>query len=614
MVAQLQESGSLLLAVLLALTALVTPAADQAQAQLQTTPDEPMRTFRDASSQPFEAGADGYHIHRAPGRTEPPILQLDLTAGLVGTPDANGRGLTSTALDGPTLRYDHMHAWDAGGAYPLMVDRLIHLEQKVTAPVGAAEASDVLLEFAGVAAPKGASIYVSTAGHDATGNGSIGNPFRTIGHALTIAAPGDEIVLRGASALANNRYAENVRIREPNITLRSQTGEWAIIECAIAEEAPDICVRFDVDSSGGRLQRLEVIGGYRYGIKFETRWDWGDPDNRGGASNILIEDVKVHDTGNAAIKITPGCDDITIHRAELYNTGLNVDLGSAEGIDNVNGDRMTVQDSYIHDTGDTGLYFKGGATDCVVERTRIERTGFAGLLVGFDTSPEWFDLTANPGYYESIRGVVRNNIISDTPYAGIGLYAAKDAKIWNNTLINTAQTGHSPIYFGITYQDWAEEAGRPPSVNPLIQNNLVYQGSGLPTECVFIRYTVDLGGLAALSGMPTMDYNLYFHAGGRCAFTDRRPTSYLDEGTFAQWQTHIGGEAHSLTADPLLATDGHLLANSPAIDAGTCVGAPAADFDRNTRPQGASCDIGADEFVVDKTHKIFLPQVSKNAS
>ncbi len=457
------------------------------------------------------------------------------------------------------------------------------------------------------AVSQGAIIYVSTTGNDSSGNGTIGNPFRTIGHALEIAVAGDEIVLRGAPVLTNNVYTESIRIQQSNTTIRSQTGEWAVIQCPTSDENIAQCVRFDVDSDGSRLQRIEVIGGYYYGIKLETKWDWGGPD-RSGASNILLEDVRVHDTGRDAVKITPGCDDVTIRHAEIFNTGIR-DNTNAEGIDNVNSDRMIVQDNYLHDIATNGIYFKGGSTDSIVERNRIERIGGAGILVGFDTSPEYFDLTVNPEYYESIRGVVRNNIIRDTQGAGIGLYAAKDAQIWNNTLIDTAQTYHSPIYFGITYQDWDPHAGRPPSINPIIRNNLVYQSSGLPTECVYVRYSSDLGGLSALSGMPDMDYNLYFHAGDSCRFTDRRPTSPLDSGTFSQWQTHIGGESHSRTSAPQLTGDGHLLAGSPAVDAGVCTGAPTDDFDGNQRPQGPACDIGADEFTsgIVFDHFLYLP-------
>ncbi len=451
------------------------------------------------------------------------------------------------------------------------------------------------------AAALGNVIYVSTAGSNSTGDGSISNPFQTIGHAITTATAGDEIVLRGSPAVADNRYEESIRIEIPNITVRSQDGEWAVIECPINNESITECIRLDVDSSGSKIRNLEVIGGYYYGIKLETRWDWGDPSNRGGASNILIEGVVIHNTGRDAIKITPGCDDVTIRRVEIYNTGVR-DNSNAEGIDNVNGDRMIVQDSYLHDIATTGIYFKGGAMDGIVERNRIERTGEAGILIGFDTSPEYFDLTVNPSYYENIRGIVRNNIISDTPYSGIGLYAAQNAQILNNTIINTAQVGHSPIYFGITYQDWDPAARRPSSVNPIIQNNLISQPAGQVSECIFIRYSEDLGGLSALSGMPTMDYNVLYRAGSDCLFTDRRPGSTLEAGTFSQWQAHITGDTHSITNDPQVQTDGSLLSASPAIDNGNNVNCPVTDQRGAGRPHDgngdstATCDIGAYEF------------------
>ena len=43
--------------------------------------------------------------------------------------------------------------------------------------------------------------------------------------------------------------------------------------------------------------------------------------------------------------------------------------------------------------------------------------------------------------------------------------------------------------------------------------------------------------------------------------------------------------------------DVHLLPTSPLIDAGTCAGAPAVDFEEGPRPEtpGGDCDIGADE-------------------
>jgi hypothetical protein len=49
----------------------------------------------------------------------------------------------------------------------------------------------------------------------------------------------------------------------------------------------------------------------------------------------------------------------------IYPTGTPVDDMNAEGIDNVNGSRMLVEDNWIHDIATNGLYFKGGAADVV---------------------------------------------------------------------------------------------------------------------------------------------------------------------------------------------------------------------------------------------------------
>jgi hypothetical protein len=58
----------------------------------------------------------------------------------------------------------------------------------------------------------------------------------------------------------------------------------------------------------------------------------------------------------------------------------------------------------------------------------------------------------------------------------------------------------------------------------------------------------------------------------------------------------VGG---NISADPLFvgSRDEHLLPGSPAIDTGTCVGAPVTDFDGDPRPSGTGCDMGADEVV-----------------
>jgi len=403
-------------------------------------------------------------------------------------------------------------------------------------------------------------IYVSPNGNDAVATGSIDAPFKSINAALATAQPGDTVVLRGGTY----REGVNVRIRIPNITIRSARGEWAVIDLSTYDSGADedSGVYFDVDSSGGKLQSVEVQSGF-YAVCLETKWDWGDPADRTGASDIIIEDCILHDSRYDVIKIKPNCDNVTIHYNEIYNSGQAFACrpkngeDNAEGIDNVNGDNMVVQNNYIHDICSNAIYAKGGATDVLIEKNHIERAYGGGILVGFDTSPEFFDITVNPQYYENIRCVVRNNLIIDTGWEGIGLYGSKDAEIYNNTLVNVANSGqyHSAIYFGLTYQDWEDYAGRPANVNPNIHHNIVCQSSGIVRPMVEIRYANELGGLSALDGNPVMSDNCYYISGKNAIFSDGRPDSLLENAGLSAWQSHISGDSGSLEVDPALGDD-----------------------------------------------------------
>lgn len=469
-----------------------------------------------------------------------------------------------------------------------------------------------LFILAGANSAGAVSIFVATNGSDAAGTGTSRRPFRTVIRAVAQAAPGDVVEIRGGTY----REAEEVRIRRPEITLRAHAGERVILAAPVNDEDRySSCLQIDPDADGTILSGLEITGGYYYGIMLQTKWDWGDPADNRGACRVLIQDCVIHHTGRDGIKITPNCDDITIRRCRIYRTGIgpaNIAAENAEGIDCVNGDRVRVQDCVIHDIFSTGVYLKGGATDGIVERTRVRRCGGAGILLGFDTSPEYFDVRRNPRYYENIRGTVRNCLVRDTGWEGIGMYAASNPVVCNNTLINVCTGGiHAALYFGLSYQDWEPQAGRPPSVKPRVLNNLVVQPAGFADEMVEIRYQDDLGGMSALSGPPGLDYNGYFIGGGGVArFTDRRPGSELERGTLTQWRAASGSDRHSRTANPLLAGGGdanaRLLAASPYINRGANAGwmADGVDLMRKPRIIGGIVDVGANEYVAATTRVV----------
>lgn len=68
-----------------------------------------------------------------------------------------------------------------------------------------------------------ATYYVAGTGNDATGTGSTGNPWRSLGKAHTSANAGDTIIVR------NGTYEEQLTISKANMTWRADTGHTPVV-------------------------------------------------------------------------------------------------------------------------------------------------------------------------------------------------------------------------------------------------------------------------------------------------------------------------------------------------------------------------------------------------
>ena len=434
------------------------------------------------------------------------------------------------------------------------------------------------------------TIIVSTTGNNTSGTGSLNNPYATLQHALLQSVAGDTIYLRGGTY-----PSDEIRIETDHLVISSYPGEWATIEAPIDVEDITSCLWYhEPQTRGGTLKNLEIKGGYYYGIKLESDWNWGYPVNeRSGVSGLTIHGCRIHDTGRDCIKITPACDDITIESCEIFNSGIgaaNAGDPNAEGIDCVNGDRLTVRFCYIHDISTTGVYAKGGAKDCLIESNLVKNCGENGILLGFYTDEEWFDPENNPELYENINGTVCNNYVIRTGYDGIGLYAALNPKVYNNTVIDAARIDHAALFFNTGYI-WLEATQgmyAPPTRNPLVVNNIFSVSSDAPGKVAQIRYyEEDLN--SNMVGDKTIDRNLYYREGG-ANFDDGVDWQAL---SFDQWKMSTGLDESSLEANPVLDGNFHLAAGSPCIDQARLDPTPVYDYDGYERTE--PFDIGADE-------------------
>jgi len=436
-----------------------------------------------------------------------------------------------------------------------------------------------------------ADLYVSNAGDDWS-SGSVDAPFLTIRRALDAAQPGDTITLR------NGIYDGGFTIDKNNLTIRSAPGEWAVIESPLTlldDGRANSVIRYNFDVTAGKLENLEIAGGYYYGVMM---WDWWDSDfsagsHHFGASGITLDGVKVHDTGADAIKITPGADNIAILNSEVYHSGRRT-ATSSDGIDNNNGDNMVVRNTYVHDVPGIGILTSGGTANSVIEQNLVKNTGGAGIVAGYYSELEWLEPAQNPGHYAAINPIVRNNIVVDAAHAGVGIYGADGAKVYNNTLVNDAAIAQASIQFG-GYEMWVSNTAPSyehiASRDPVVMNNLVVTNSDNLARMVDIRE-------GSITGQLTLDYNQYYHIGnpGGSLFIDRNLTGdSTPEQSFSAWKANYGYDRHSIVADPKLSTDWHLTSLSPAIGQAFPLVGLLQDYDGNTREDGQP-DIGADEF------------------
>jgi len=449
------------------------------------------------------------------------------------------------------------------------------------------------------------------------GDGTKNAPFGTIDKALAIAQPYDIITLREGTYKAPF-YPNDDYINIPHLTIQGYEGEHAHIESPYGS-GKKIALWIGAKAEYFTLKNLEISGGDVYTIKLDTYWDWPEGgDHR--ARHVLIADCEIHHSGTDIIKITPECDDVTIRDSHIHHSGLYYTSGDAkkvgdntlypncQGIDNVNADRMLVQGNHIHDIpyDNPAIFFKGGAIDVVVERNKIEKS-YTGIAIGAQTDIDFYSAETNPApYYNSFNGVVRNNIIKNMRGDCISFMAAKNPKVYNNTLLYCGMETQGKAISFRHQPTWGEGgAMNQPTVNALVVNNLVIgtdpSGSNEWQDFLIeVRGYDDNNILAIKEGSLKMDYNLYWDP----RYTDLRVRNYntvlvnpKDTVTLNQWQQSPlhnpqYSEQNTKYIYPKVEESGALLEGSPAIASGMIVDGLKEDYYGHPRKID-SVDIGA---------------------
>lgn len=376
-----------------------------------------------------------------------------------------------------------------------------------------------------------AELFVAPTGDDAA-KGSKDAPLATLTKAVALAKAGDTITLRAGT------YAGGQTISLPDITVQSFTGETATVKVPNDVERQGNCLWATANNVA--FKRLDMEGGFYYVLKFEL-----------GVVGGLVEDCRIHGSGRDCVKIA-GADRITLRRCEIYDSGLR-DNSNAEGIDNVNGDYMLVQDCYIHDIATCGVYPKGGSIGSIIERCFITRCNQAAISMAQSSGLQFYDKQANPEYYSCRDCIARNNIIVDIKGSGIDLEATLRPKVYNNTLVNVAQTMRSGIR--ICGNNKGADVGPVKVKDADIRNNIIVISAESRRPAMAMHKDSHEGTL-------TISNNHYHKIGGKPLFWWEPDNAYnLD---LAAWMK-ISGEKDATEGDPGLDETWHLKKDSPCI-------------------------------------------------
>jgi trimeric autotransporter adhesin len=236
----------------------------------------------------------------------------------------------------------------------------------------------------------------------------------------------------------------------------------------------------------------------------------------------------------------------------------------------------------------TGIQLNGSTTN-LVERN---------LIYDFTVATNNTAAEVNGIKIASGTTTFRNNIIR----LGAGINSAIGTGNTGGVNGFNEPAGTNNFYHNSVYIGGSPTTGLGPSYafnssvitnNRVVRNNIFFNArsnSGATGK----NYAIRVGGTGTNPAGLTINNNVYFANGTGAIFGF---FNSADVANLLGWQTAIGQDANSISANPLFVStsDLHLQAGSPAINVAANVGV-TKDFDNKTRPgNNALFDIGADE-------------------
>ncbi|MBC8448788.1 MAG: DUF4091 domain-containing protein [Chloroflexi bacterium] len=466
----------------------------------------------------------------------------------------------------------------------------------------------VLIALAATFASAQGIYYVATDGSDSTGDGSEGNPWATITHALDSVPDGSTVLVRPGT------YSGRVRLRgtfSQGVTVRSEVPYQAqlrhdatVVTCFYGQGIT--LEGFDIAHSGPGAGALVI----------QIQDLLGPPGGDEAVSRITLRNNVIHDSfNNDLLKVNYGARDVLVEGNVFYNQ-----TGSDEHIDANGVTDVTIQDNiFFNDFEGSGRVNGNNTSSFIViknsaglpenERITVRRNVFLNWQ---GSTGCYFVLLGEDGksFHEAQDVLVENNLLlgnaSNVMRAAFGVKGARDITFRHNTVVGDLPAlayamrlnteGDNPPNENIHFYNniWADPTGAMGAENPsrpndfsdtppgetltfVLDNNLYWNGpNAIPEDAgELVNYTDDAHRLVADPGLPDQTSVVL-------------PRWDPEAGAFLSGNATIRQEFERLVNDY-----GALPADSPAVDAADATQSPADDI--LGQPRDAAPDLGAFE-------------------
>lgn len=466
--------------------------------------------------------------------------------------------------------------------------------------------------------------YVSPAGSDHSGDGSFGNPYRSIQKAMNMSRNGDVIYLRKGNY--NNIWE----------SISGTTSGWEIRRSGLSTVQP-----FVIETYPGDLPAQAVLDGSGY--RFDEAYGILTVGRLGTYySNVTIKDLTFKNSSKEGLtayasSTYPGsCNNIIIDNCTFYNITeralwfykesstsknnfnhiiveyctfdtIQNDASMAEGITFDGCNNSIFRYNYCNDIRKINVVFGNGCHYCEIYKNRINmESHHSGEGIYIDSQ------TYNGKTCSWIR--IHNNTIWGYAEAGSGNYGiavcAENAgghvhniTIENNIINRTGPDGASEVYaIGIKHGNFISDI--------TIKHNTIYSYT-IDSACINSYHNdgdnwkriIIANNIFLMTGnsaycikfttLPSTQTNISFY--NNCYYRTDGTTRY-----HIYTDTTTTGEATKIAANPQCISsstgDFHLLATSPCIGTASTSYTVSYDSDGITRPQNGGYDIGAYEY------------------